>query len=143
MSDLTLTQRDDAPQDDVRFVYESLIAHNRVHAPGPEWSHLRFFLRDGEGSIRGGLLGEIYFGWLYVSILWVDEAHRGKGWGKRMLAAAEEQAVARGCHAAWLDTFSFQAPEYYQPLGYEVFGTLEDYPLGRTRYYLRKRLTAQ
>ncbi|HYJ81082.1 MAG TPA: GNAT family N-acetyltransferase [Longimicrobiaceae bacterium] len=140
MSELTLTVENDASEEDVRFVYDRLVAHNRARAPDPEWSYVRLFLRDGEGSIRGGLLGEIYFGWLYVSIVWVDEAHRGGGWGKRLLARAEAEAVARGCHDAWLDTFSFQAPEYYQPLGYEVFGALEDYPPGATRYFLRKRL---
>src|ERR1700741_3355746 len=130
MSALTMTRQDDAPDADVQFVYESLVAHTRRHAPDPAWSYVRLFLRDDEGAIKGGLLGDIYFGWLYVSILWVDEAHRREGWGRRLLAAAEEQAIERGCHGAWLDTFSFQAPEYYQPLGYELFGSLEDYPPG-------------
>jgi ribosomal protein S18 acetylase RimI-like enzyme len=140
MATLTLTLEDDPPKEDARFVVDSLVAFNRSRAPDPAWDHLRFFLRDEQGAIHGGLLGEIYFGWLYVSILWVAEAHRGGGWGQRLLARAEAEGAARGCHSVWLDTFSFQAPGFYQKLGYEVFGTLDDYPPGHTRYFLRKRL---
>ncbi|HEX8696638.1 MAG TPA: GNAT family N-acetyltransferase [Longimicrobium sp.] len=140
MSALTLTIENDAREEDVRFVYDQLVAFNRAHAPDPGWDHLRLFVRDEAGRIQGGLLGEIYFGWLYVSILWIAEAHRGAGWGRRLLARAEAEAAARGCRHVWLDTFSFQAPDYYPRLGYEVFGALEDYPPGQTRYFLRKRL---
>ena len=139
MPGLTLTMEDEA-EDDARFVHERLIAHNRAHASDPGWSHLRLFLRDEGGAVRGGLLGDVYFGWLYVSILWVDEAHRGEGHGRRLLARAEEEAAARGCRAVWLDTFSFQAPDFYPKLGYEAFGTLDDYPPGVTRFFFRKRL---
>jgi ribosomal protein S18 acetylase RimI-like enzyme len=70
----------------------------------------------------------------------VDGAHRGGGWGRALLERAEEEAIARGLQGVWLDTFSFQAPGFYQKLGYEVFGTLADYPPGHTRYFLRKTL---
>jgi hypothetical protein len=52
----------------------------------------------------------------------------------------EAEAIRRGCHGAFLDTFSYQARPFYEKLGYEVFGTLEDYPPGHQRFYMRKRL---
>jgi GNAT superfamily N-acetyltransferase len=137
---LTISVENDASEADRRFVIDSLVAYNRSLAPNPAQSHVYLFLRDEAGAIHGGLLAEVYFGWMFVAILWVDGAHRGGGWGRGLLERAEAEAIARGCHGVWLDTFSFQAPGFYQKLGYEVFGTLDDYPPGHTRYFLRKRL---
>jgi ribosomal protein S18 acetylase RimI-like enzyme len=100
----------------------------------------RFTLRldDPDGGLVGGLSGVLSWGWLFVHALWVDEAARGQGAGRTLMARAERHAAARGCHAAWLDTF--QARGFYEAIGYTVFGTLEDYPEGQTRYFLRKPL---
>ena len=69
----------------------------------------------------------------------VADALRGKGIGCELMGAAEARAVERGCHSAWVDTFSFQAPGFYRKLGYQVFGEL-DYPPGHRRIFLQKRL---
>jgi GNAT superfamily N-acetyltransferase len=66
---------------------------------------------------------------------------RGRGVGRELMAQAEARAVERGCHAAWLDTFSFQARGFYEKLGYEEFGTL-DYPPIHKRYFMKKLLVA-
>ena len=134
-------ENENASPEDVTFVGDQLIRFNRANAPDPNWSHLRLFLRDEQGAIRGGLLGDIYHGWLYVAILWIDEAHRGQGHGQELLRQAEEEAAARGCHSAWLDTFAFQAPDFYPRLGYQQFGRLEDYPKGVARHFFWKKLT--
>ncbi len=86
----------------------------------------------------GGLSGVLSWGWLFVDALWVDAAARSRGAGRTLMARAERHAVEAGCHAAWLDTF--QAKGFYEAIGYTVFGALEDYPAGQTRYFLRKRL---
>jgi len=96
-------------------------------------------LRDGEGSLVGGLDGVIGWAWLFVDSLWVHEELRGCGFGRELLARAERFAATRGCHSAWLDTF--QARGFYERFGYAVFASLEDYPPGQTKYFLRKRLT--
>ena len=70
----------------------------------------------------------------------VDPSLRGQGAGRALMAHAEAHAVAEGCHSAWLDTF--QARGFYEAFGYQVFGTLEDYPPGQRRSFLRKRLIA-
>jgi len=54
------------------------------------------------------------------------------------MEAAEQEARTRGCHAAYVDTFSFLALDFYQKVGYTIFGTLEAFPTGHTRYFLKK-----
>jgi GNAT superfamily N-acetyltransferase len=106
-----------------------------------DWQPVAIFLRDESGSIRGGVLGDIWAGWLHIKFLWVDEDCRRAGWGSRLLEAAERYARERGCTDAHLDTFSFQAgPRFYEPRGYRVFGVLPDYPHGQAHYFLHKRL---
>jgi hypothetical protein len=58
------------------------------------------------------------------------------------MAQAERHALDLGCHSAWLDTLSFQAPEFYPKLGYREFARL-DYPPDQQRIFLKKRLTAE
>jgi GNAT superfamily N-acetyltransferase len=87
-----------------------------------------------------GISGYTAWGWLYVQWLWVAEAQRGQGLAGRMLAAAEREAKIRGCHGAYIDTFSPLALKIYRRAGYVAFGALEDFPKGRTRTFLQKPL---
>ena len=94
------------------------------------------------GGVLGGLWGETNFAYLHVDLLFVPEALRGTGLGRQMLLQAEQEAIARGCRGAWLDTYSFQARGFYERLGYAVFGILNDYPPGQKRIFLHKVLVA-
>jgi GNAT superfamily N-acetyltransferase len=91
-------------------------------------------------EILGGLWGETYFGMLFIDMFFLPESMRGAGLGRKLIAQAEEEAIQRGCHGAWLDTFSWQARGFYEKLGYSVFGTLPDYPVGHQRYFMTKTL---
>ncbi len=137
----TMQVLDAADPADVEFVRNGLRRYNEQYAPS-EFAHLYVFLRDEEGTLVGGLLGDTFWGWLAVHILWIDERYRGQGYGERLLAAAEEEARRRGCAHVQLDTLSFQARPFYEKLGYRVYGELADHPAGsgHTRYYLTKPL---
>jgi len=108
--------------------------------PAPEGQHLTVALRDGEGTLIGGLIGEIFWGWLAVRMLCVAKAHRGVGHGAALMARAEEEALVRGCHGVHLTTLGFQAKRFYEKLGYVTFGSLPDFPRDHTRYYFAKTL---
>jgi GNAT superfamily N-acetyltransferase len=129
-------------------VQEILHRGVRTHAiaaiglPEEMWSAANFFLQNDDGEIVGGALGNIWGDWYFLDVLWVDRPHRGHDSGRRMLAAAEQHAIERGCTGAHLDTASFQARPFYEKLGYKVFGTLEDHPVGHSHYLLSKRLGA-
>ncbi|RDE13683.1 MAG: N-acetyltransferase [Candidatus Thorarchaeota archaeon] len=98
------------------------------------------FVRNSQKEIVGGVVGQVFGGWLYVSLLWVDKSIRGRGYGTRLMHMAEEKATSMGCTDVHLDTYSFEAKPFYERLGYEVFATLEDYPRGHRKYFLKKRL---
>jgi len=140
-SNLTLEVRDAADAAEVEFIHSGLRTYNARFAPS-DYLPLYVFLRDGGGQLVGGLLGDTYWGWVSINILWIDERYRGQGYGERVLAAAEEEARRRGCAHAMLDTLSFQARPFYEQQGYRVYGQLEDFPAGsgHTRYYLTKDL---
>lgn len=101
---------------------------------------LRLFLRTAEGELLGGLIGKIYRNALFVDKLFVEDNLRGQGWGERLLSRAESIAKKDGAAFAHLDTFSFQAPDFYEKLGYKAFGILDDYPDGLKRYFYKKTL---
>ena len=125
---------------EIRAVREGLDSFNRASVGADGHTPLNIVEYDGGGSVIGGLLGGTYWGWMYVDILWVQEAHRGTGIGTRLLAAAEKEAKRRGCHHVHLDTMSWQAPAFYQKRGYEVIGILPDIPTGNQKYLLMKAL---
>lgn len=94
-----------------------------------------------EGQTVGGLVGTTNWEWLYISTLAVDNRLRGQGLGRQLVQEAERIAMKRGCRGVWINTFTFQAPYFYENLGYEPFGQLDDYPAGQQRIFLRKILS--
>lgn len=107
------------------------------NAPKP----LTLLARDESGAIVGGVIGETQFSWLRVSIVAVAEHHRGQGVGRRLMELAEKEARARGCRYVFLDTMDYQAPSFYQKLGYEISGKLNDWDShGHSQYLFTKQL---
>jgi GNAT superfamily N-acetyltransferase len=118
-------------------VRQPLIKFNRSHIHNPTIANVLLTFAKQQVFL-GGLIGRIAYDWLHVELLWLDDSIRKKGYGKILLRQAEEIALSSGCIGAHLDTFSFQAPDFYIRLGYEVFGQIENHPKGETRYYLKK-----
>ena len=127
-------------ESDVEALGLGLDDYNRGFLDDTGYARIALFVRNGAGEIRAGLDATVYAGWLFVRLLWVHADLRRGGIGGGLLAEAEDRAAALGCHSAWLDTFSFQAPEFYKKLGYVPFGTIE-LPPGHQRIFLQKPLT--
>ena len=109
----------------------------------PDYIPIRVVVRDEAGELIGGLVGGTYWQWLHVEVVWVRDDHRRRGFGTRLLAMAESEALRRGCQNSFLDTFSFQARPLYERLGYRVVGTIPDFPPGHEHYFMVKRLAEQ
>jgi ribosomal protein S18 acetylase RimI-like enzyme len=136
----SLTLIDSAHSELHEVVLAGVRGFNRGLFPGhPEGQDLAIALHDGQNLV-GGLLGRTAGGWLAIELLFVPEYLRKRGLASKLIAMAEEEAVRRGCHAAWLDTLNPQAHLLYERLGYKVFGELRDYPAGSSRVFLKKDL---
>jgi GNAT superfamily N-acetyltransferase len=116
-----------------------LVAYNEQHGPKAAAEPLVLLLQGDVGETVGGLWGKTVYDWMYVELLAVPDALRGKGAGAALMREAEGIACARGCVGAWLDTFAFQARGFYERLGYSVFAELNDHPRGSARYFMSKR----
>ena len=114
--------------------------YNRQQAGEDKFQRLCFALYAPDQEIVGGALGEMYWEWFHLDLLWVKQELRGRGYGHRLLMAAEDEARRRGAKSVFLDTFSFQAPDFYKQHSYRIFGELVDFPPGHQRYFLKKRL---
>jgi len=123
-----------------RFIVNGVDNYNIAATNLPEYFPVNFVLRGEHGDLLGGVLGQLWGNWLQITYLWVAEAARGAGHGRRLLENAEVYARSRGAIGATVETHSFQAKPFYERLGYEVFGTLDGYPPGHLKFFLRKAL---
>lgn len=125
-------------------ILDELIAYNAAqtgHRFGPP-RNIAIALRDPDTGVTvGGLTARIGYSRMFVELLYIPEHLRGRRYGEKLMREAESVARDAGCTGIWLDTFSFQAPGFYQKLGYAEFGTLADYPPRCTRHFLHKTLS--
>lgn len=131
----------EAPQEvDYQEILAPLREYNQAKTGLIGTEKLAILIKDDLGATQGGLYANISGQWLFVDLLVVPEAARGQGLGTKLINMAQELARKKGCQGIWLDTFSFQAPDFYLRLGFSIFGELKDYPVvGYNRFFMRKR----
>ena len=136
----TLKLTDVADEEIRKSIVGPLVAYNNSQA-GPSLNRpLVVLVQDEAGGVIGGLWGNTAYGWLFTQLLVVPEGLRGQGVGTTLMLLAEAEAVARGCHGAWLDTFEFQARAFYERIGYVCFGELRNFPTGFSRFFMKKEI---
>ena len=133
----------DPTDEEVKEFQKGLEAYNmgqtngEFNSPQP-WINL--VLKDHEGTIVGGILTSTLYWSLYLEVLWVDEKYRGLGYGRDLVLEAQRLAKKNGCKTSHTYTFSWQAPDFYQAVGYKLLATYEGYHGGITELILMKRL---
>ena len=140
--DLVLTVETSPDARDVEALGQGLTDHALPFTHRPGFQPLAVFARDRNGALVGGVHGQVNWTWLHVALFWIAAGERRRGLGSSLLRAIEAAAVEWGCTQAHLDTFSYQARPFYERHGYALFATLDDYPPGHQRFFLRKVLGA-
>lgn len=131
---------DHVAPEDAAFIEERINEFNYDATGYRDGRELAAIVRDDDAQIVAGLTGFTWGGCCRVSFLWVAEPYRRAGLGKALLSEAETEARRRGCKLMLLDTHDFQAPRFYERLGFEAVGRFDDYPLGYGQTAYRKRL---
>ena len=114
--------------------------YNRSKREAVESEPLNLYIEDENGQLMAGLVAETFGNWLEIEYLFVKEDLRGQGIGSQLLYQAESEAKKRNCRFAFVNTYQFQAPAFYQKYGYKEVFTLKDYPYTGQRYYYQKDL---
>lgn len=123
-------------------ILKPLRAYNIANAGEGHGEDIALLVRDEEtDEILGGLYGSVFYQWLFIDLLSVPEQARGQGVGSRLMQMAETLALQKNCVGMYLDTFEFQAPEFYKKMGFNEFGHMDEYPPGHKRFFFQKRLT--
>ena len=127
---------------DIEYLEDQLYEFNMAATGIADGRSLGVFLRDAKQSIVAGAAGHTWGDTCELRQIWVAEPHRRQGIGRGLLAEAEAEAVRRGCIQIILTTHSFQAPEFYEKLGFTPISEVPEYPRGYSQVVLRKRLFA-
>ncbi|UPW82032.1 N-acetyltransferase [Lysinibacillus sp. Ag94] len=126
------------------FINVKLYEYNLNHFPKDlrgRYQEINLFLTDEKDQIRGGILGEVCWNWLEIHTLMIDEDIRGLGLGSKLLVEIERIALNNKCDFIKVDTLSFQALDFYQNHGYQIYGTLDNVGRDYKHYYLKKDLS--
>ncbi|TJY41090.1 GNAT family N-acetyltransferase [Cohnella pontilimi] len=126
-----------------KFVRKSLVKFNAEHVAEEimnVYEEINLNIKNHEGTIIGGLNSAVCWNWIEVDILWVDQNFRGHGVGSKLMNEIELIARQKGCTFIKLNTFSFQAPEFYKKHGYKEIAVIDNAPRGYKHYYLMKEL---
>ena len=123
-----------------RVLWAGLVRYNRAQAGPLHYQRVVLTVRDGKRRVMGGLILQSYWKESYVELLWLDGLARRLGYGRRLMQEAERRARRRGSRLLHLNTYSFQAPGFYEKLGFKRFGGMEGSPRGASRHFFVKVL---
>lgn len=126
--------------EDSNYVKNKLIEFNSQHVPNGRYEEMNFCLKNDKEEIVAGLNSAICWNWMEVDILWIHQDYRGQGYGKKLLHEAEKVARSKNCSFMKLNTFSFQAPDFYKKQGYKVIAIIDNAPTDHKHYYFIKEL---
>ncbi|ORO45175.1 N-acetyltransferase [Streptococcus oralis] len=114
--------------------------YNRSKREEAESESLNLYVEDEKGNLMAGLVAETFGNWLEIEYLFVREELRGQGIGSKLLQRAENEAKNRNCRFSFVNTYQFQAPDFYKRHAYKEVFILHDYPYTGQRYYYQKDL---
>ena len=140
MSDYRIARETEHAERVANEVLSELLAFNASQAGDLNLERVVLSVRADDGALIGGLVAAQYWNGMFIDLLWVHDKLRRRGVGRKLMQRAEASLAARGGEIVFLSTWSFQAPGFYEKLGYTAFGTLEGMPANGRRTWYFKRL---
>ncbi len=140
MPDWAIASLDERGEATAKAIIELLKDYNQQFIGRAPYDSFRLAAHDPEGRLIGGLLGEWRSYWLHIDILVVTEPYRRSGLGTALMQTAEQTARDKQYRGIFLDTFEFQAPRFYEKLGFTRFGSIKNFSDGHDRHFYEKRL---
>ena len=139
--DLHIDISDNTPEADMDVILEGVREYNRNNC-GPDKNRpLNIIIRDDQNNIIAGLLADTWGQVCYIHTVWTAQHRRHTGLGTRLMQNAEQHAKQRGCTIAYVDTYSFQAPDFYTKFGFKPIATLDGFPRNIVQRFYRKTIS--
>lgn len=126
--------------DDIQFLNDGIAEHAKQKREMRPLDFFAFFIRDENNKIVGGCAGDNMYGCLYVGQLWVKEDLRIKGYGTQLMQEAETLARKSACGFMAVNTFDWEALDFYKKLGFYVEFERKGFDKNSIFYFLRKAL---
>ncbi|MBN1646550.1 MAG: GNAT family N-acetyltransferase [Spirochaetales bacterium] len=139
MNDISIEATTSPDKKDEQIIDEGLTIYNKSKIGEQKYTPVGCFAR-ANGNVVGGITGNLFWNYLYIDMMWIDERHRGNGLGRKLIAAVEKLSIKNGIRRSHLCTASFQSLDFYKKCGYKIIGQLDDMPAGETEYFLYKKL---
>ncbi len=134
--------RESSSEEEADLIVDRIVEYNLSKVPAKQEVPLLCINRvieDTNGEIIAGILSKMYcWNCIYIDVLWIKEEYRKDGLGTKLLKEVEKIAKEKDCHLIHLDTFDFQAKDFYIKHGYEIFGILDQCPENHKRYFMKK-----
>lgn len=122
------------------FIHDEFSRYSEQNGVALNYSEFCFAAEDEEGKILGVITGRAYYNEVHIGDLIIDGKHRRSGLGSKLIAAVEEAYAGAGYEKITVTTFGFQAPEFYQKLGFRIEFVREDKDPGLSKYFFSKSL---
>jgi N-acetylglutamate synthase-like GNAT family acetyltransferase len=137
-----ITAEHDLSSTELSLLEDRLNGYNRRVTGRDDDQALTFVVRDDTGNTIGVAAGYSWASTSELKLMWVDEAHRGRGHARRLLGAFVAEAASRGVRKIWVSSHDFQAPALYENAGFERVAELADWPEGHSNIILCKAIAA-
>lgn len=125
---------------DYRVLVNGMLTYHAKQGHPRRSEVINIFLKDKYKKVFGGIIATVLWNGIEINSLWVDKSIRKQGWGRKLMAMAENEGKIRGCTIVYTNTFTWQAPKFYLKLGYKPYGELKNFPPGSNLTYFYKNL---
>ena len=140
MNDLVIRRVDEV--DDVigEFLNKEFSEYGKKNEVALNYDEFCFVAEGADGELEGVITGRAYYNEVHIGDLIVAEKCRGTGLGSKLVTTVEEYYENKGYNIVTLTTFGFQAPLFYQKLGFTIEFVRENEDKKLSKYFLMKRI---